>query len=57
MSTLFESQAKFIIFAHHIMVLDSIEKLVTETFKKESIRIDGSVRSEDRMTRVNQFQN
>lgn len=52
LGTFFETDAKFIVFAHHIQVLDDIESLINKDFKSFSIRIDGSVRSEDRVLRV-----
>lgn len=52
LGTFFETDAKFIVFAHHIQVLDDIESLVKDVFKSLSIRIDGNVRSEDRVLRV-----
>ena len=54
MSELIENGIKFIIFAHHLCVLDEIEKYVSQQ-KIKSIRIDGSVTHEKRHNRVQQF--
>ncbi|CDW80246.1 snf2 family n-terminal domain containing protein [Stylonychia lemnae] len=56
MDTLIENNCKFIIFAHHLEVLDGLEEHV----KKEKvgyIRIDGSVSVDRRHERVQAFQN
>ena len=48
---------KVLIFAHHKGVLDSLEVAVAKELKGAGhIRIDGSVSSQDRATRVNKFQ-
>jgi hypothetical protein len=53
---LLENNCKFIIFAYHISVLDSIEDLLYE-FEVGYIRIDGRVLNEKRDEAVAEFQN
>jgi len=52
---LIENESKFIVFAHHLDVLDGVEAFVKKKGIKY-IRIDGSVKMEDRHQRVRQFQ-
>lgn len=52
---LLENDIKFIIFAHHIEMLDEIEQFITKK-KIVSIRIDGSVNLVKRQERVKAFQ-
>ena len=52
---LLESEVKFLIFAHHKIVLNQIEKLVRKN-KVGYIRIDGSTVGEERFDLVNKFQ-
>ena len=56
MDTLIENQCKFIVFAHHQSVMDSLEEFITS--KKEKIgyvRIDGKVNIDQRHQRVQAF--
>lgn len=53
--TLLEAGIKFILFAHHLSVLDAFEAHVKKK-DVEYIRIDGSVSSEKRHMRVQEFQ-
>lgn len=50
-----EEKQKFIIFAHHIMMLTSISKFLTSQ-KVDHIRIDGTTRSDLRSQLVEKFQ-
>uniref|UniRef100_A0A182NET2 SWI/SNF-related matrix-associated actin-dependent regulator of chromatin subfamily A-like protein 1 n=1 Tax=Anopheles dirus TaxID=7168 RepID=A0A182NET2_9DIPT len=50
-----KEKKKFIIFAHHIHMLDAVEKFLNKR-KVEFIRIDGSTRSDLRSTLVDKFQ-
>ena len=52
---LINNSCKFLIFAHHTEVLNSIEETVKKT-KTEYVRIDGQVSSEKKQERVNKFQ-
>ena len=52
---LLDNSCKFIIFAHHIEVLDSIEEEV-EKSKISYIRIDGKIKNEKRQENVYKFQ-
>jgi SNF2 family DNA or RNA helicase len=52
---LLESQVKFLLFAHHIKILDEIEKFVKK-HKYNYIRIDGSTKPENRFKLSNDFQ-
>lgn len=54
--TLIENNCKFLIFAHHISVMDNIEQYV-QSQKVGYIRIDGSTQVETRHNRVRDFQN
>lgn len=59
---LLESGCKFLLFAHHLSVLDSFQKYLiskqaTSKFCCQHIRIDGRTKVEDRHKLVNQFQN
>ena len=55
-SYLIQSECKFIIFAHHLEMLDAIqEQVIKESVK--FIRIDGSTTSENRYKGVQAFQN
>lgn len=51
---LIENDLKFIIFAHHIDVIDQLETFISSQ-KIKSIRIDGGVSVEERHKRVNLF--
>lgn len=51
-----ESEDKFLIFAHHICVLDAISEMLTRV-EVRNIRIDGSTRPDIRKSNVNSFQN
>ncbi|GFE53558.1 hypothetical protein BaOVIS_009620 [Babesia ovis] len=51
-----KSEVKFIIFAHHISVMDAIEKTLREN-KCKYMRIDGSTPQSTREENVNMFQN
>lgn len=53
---LLSNDVKILIFAHHRIILDQIEKELRNN-KYESIRIDGEVEMVDRQKRVDQFQN
>jgi SNF2 family DNA or RNA helicase len=53
---LLDNDCKFIIFAYHLEVLDNISDWLEE-FDTDYIRIDGSVKMDDRNMRINQFQN
>ncbi len=53
--TLMESECKFLVFAHHKVVMDGLEKFVLSK-KVKYIRIDGSVANEKRHERVHLFQ-
>jgi len=46
-----ENDIKFIVFAHHLDIMDEIETYITQ-LKVKSIRIDGSVNIEARHERV-----
>ncbi|XP_062547959.1 SWI/SNF-related matrix-associated actin-dependent regulator of chromatin subfamily A-like protein 1 [Armigeres subalbatus] len=50
-----EEKHKFIIFAHHIKMLDSLSKYLSK-HKVDHIRIDGTTRSDLRSQLVNKFQ-
>ena len=52
---LLESQVKFLLFAHHLKILDEIEKFVKK-HKYDYIRIDGSTKPENRFKLSNKFQ-
>jgi SNF2 family DNA or RNA helicase len=52
---LLESQVKFLLFAHHVKVLDEIEKFIKKK-KYKYIRIDGSTKPENRFKQSNNFQ-
>ncbi|KRX03262.1 P-loop containing nucleoside triphosphate hydrolase [Pseudocohnilembus persalinus] len=52
---LLENDVKFIIFAHHLEVLDAIQEYV-QKHSVQFIRIDGGVGHSDRHTRVKSFQ-
>ena len=52
---LLESQVKFLLFAHHIKILDEIERFVKKR-KYNYIRIDGSTKPENRFKLSNNFQ-
>jgi SWI/SNF-related matrix-associated actin-dependent regulator 1 of chromatin subfamily A len=52
---LLDNDCKFIIFAYHIEVLDNISNWLEE-FNIDYIRIDGSVKVDERNIRINQFQ-
>ncbi|XP_058824216.1 SWI/SNF-related matrix-associated actin-dependent regulator of chromatin subfamily A-like protein 1 [Topomyia yanbarensis] len=52
---LLKEKQKFIIFAHHIKMLDSISKQLSKQ-KVDHIRIDGTTRSDLRSQLVNKFQ-
>lgn len=52
---LVDNNCKFLIFAHHLKVLDEIEEQMNE-LKKGYMRIDGSVSTENRDLRIKQFQ-
>ena len=52
--TLLEAGAKFLLFAHHQMVLDSYEQHMQKK-KVGYIRIDGKVNPEKRHKRVTEF--
>uniref|UniRef100_A0A8D8YLQ4 SWI/SNF-related matrix-associated actin-dependent regulator of chromatin subfamily A-like protein 1 n=1 Tax=Cacopsylla melanoneura TaxID=428564 RepID=A0A8D8YLQ4_9HEMI len=54
-TSLLEQNKKFLVFAHHQVVLDAVSKLL-EDKKTFYIRIDGSVGSEERKSVVDQFQ-
>lgn len=51
-----ESEQKFLIFAHHICVLDAISEMLARVGVR-NIRIDGSTKPEIRQSNVNHFQN
>lgn len=51
-----ENDVKFLLFAHHIEVLDRLEDYVRDKAKKKYMRIDGKVKPEQRQIQVNQFQ-
>ncbi|EAR99255.2 SNF2 family amine-terminal protein (macronuclear) [Tetrahymena thermophila SB210] len=53
---LLKSVDKVIVFAEHIQILDNIEKFANDR-KKKYIRIDGSVRDEEKSIRVQSFEN
>ena len=53
---LVDNSCKFLIFAHHIEILDSIEEVIIND-KINYIRIDGNVSVEKRQDLVNKFQN
>ncbi len=48
-------QKKFLIFAHHIDMLDALEKYIKETLKVDYIRIDGTTASTKRQPLVDRF--
>ena len=50
------NQEKLLVFAHHKLVLDAIEKMVVKN-KIDYIRIDGSTPQEKRFEYINKFQN
>lgn len=52
--TLSDAGAKFLIFAHHMTVIDRIEQFVQKQ-KIGYVRIDGRVKPEDRHERVTKF--
>lgn len=49
--TLVDAGAKFLVFAHHQVVLDKIEEFVRKS-KTGFVRIDGKVKTEERHHRV-----
>lgn len=49
--TLFDAGAKFLVFAHHMVVMDGIEAFAKK-HKIGYVRIDGKVKNEDRHERV-----
>jgi SWI/SNF-related matrix-associated actin-dependent regulator of chromatin subfamily A-like protein 1 len=51
-----ENDTKFLVFAHHIDVLDAIENKISKEGVR-SIRIDGQVNYDERHIRVKEFQN
>ncbi|XP_069791239.1 DNA annealing helicase and endonuclease ZRANB3 isoform X2 [Narcine bancroftii] len=51
-----DDKLKFLVFAHHLIMLQACTEAVIET-KVQYIRIDGSVPSSERIRFVNQFQN
>ena len=53
---LIDNSCKFLIFAHHMEILDAIEQVVKEG-KVQYIRIDGKVKVEHRENLVHEFQN
>ena len=53
---LIDNSCKFLIFAHHTEILDTIEQVVKED-KVQYIRIDGKVKIEQREDLVHEFQN
>ena len=53
---LVDNSCKFLIFAHHIEILDAIEEVIIND-KISYIRIDGNVAVEKRQDLVNKFQN
>lgn len=53
--TLIESEIKFLVFAHHISVLNGIEEKVRSS-KVKYMRIDGSTKPEQRQSNVELFQ-
>ena len=53
---LLDNKCKFLVFAHHKIMLDSIEEEV-QKLKIDYIRIDGKVKVEKRQEYVNKFQN
>ena len=54
METLFENDVKFLLFAHHLSVLDKYEEFCVKKGHKY-IRIDGSVPLEKRHSRMKDF--
>ncbi|EKX39033.1 hypothetical protein GUITHDRAFT_76774, partial [Guillardia theta CCMP2712] len=52
---LIECGAKFLVFAHHMEILDGLEDVVSKK-KVQYIRIDGSTPSRERQLRVSSFQ-
>jgi SWI/SNF-related matrix-associated actin-dependent regulator 1 of chromatin subfamily A len=48
---LFDAGAKFLVFAHHMVVMDGIEAFAKK-HKIGYVRIDGKVKNEDRHERV-----
>ena len=52
---LINNSCKFLVFAHHIEILNSIEETVKKT-KVEYVRIDGKISSEKKEERVKKFQ-
>lgn len=57
-----ENVSKFIVFAHHQAMMDAIQDRIKQEGEESKtkvgfMRIDGSVASEERIERVNQFQN
>ena len=57
-----ESGIKFLLFGHHLSVLDAFQKYLiskqaTSKYSCQHIRIDGRTKVEDRHKLVNQFQN
>lgn len=55
MEDLLQGGCKFLIFGHHLSMLDALEA-TAERNKVKSIRIDGSVSASERLRRVNEFQ-
>ena len=55
METLTDAGAKFLVFAHHMSVMDKLE-LFLKKKKIGYVRIDGKVKTEERHNRVHQFQ-
>jgi len=52
---LLQGGCKFIVFGHHLAMLDALEAAANRN-KVKSIRIDGSVNAAERLRRVNEFQ-
>lgn len=50
-----EKEKKFIIFAHHQVMLNAIEKLLVKS-NKDYIRIDGNISADNRKRLVDKFQ-
>jgi SWI/SNF-related matrix-associated actin-dependent regulator 1 of chromatin subfamily A len=50
-----ENNVKLIVFAHHMIMLDGLEDAISQKGYKY-MRIDGTVGSEERHNRVNNFQ-
>ena len=53
--TLVDAGAKFLVFAHHQVVMDHIESFLDKK-KIGNVRIDGKVKTEERHERVQKFQ-